>query len=145
MASVVSIHRVRKRDEVAEGLAEATFVTDFGLRDDWRSRARSTRRITLVEAEVLERVARTLGLPVVPSGASRRQVIVRGIDLNALVGRRVRVGPVLVAVEELCLPCRNMEVKIGAGAQAAMGDRGGVCGRVVEGGTMRPGDPVAVE
>ena len=68
--------------------------------------------------------------------------MVRGIALNETVGKCLRVGPLLVSVEELCHPCANMEVKIGAGAQEAMLNRGGVCGRVIEGGVLRPGDPV---
>jgi MOSC domain-containing protein YiiM len=38
-----------------------------------------------------------------------------------------------------------MEDKIGPGARAALGDRGGICARVVEGGTLRVGDAVRVE
>jgi MOSC domain-containing protein YiiM len=81
----------------------------------------------------------------VPSGASRRQVVVRGIALNDTVGKRLRVGPLVVEVHELCDPCENMESKIGPGAMRAMEGRGGVCGRVIVGGVLRPGDRVEIE
>jgi MOSC domain-containing protein YiiM len=68
--------------------------------------------------------------------------VVRGIALNDAVGKRLRVGPLLVQIDELCDPCRNMETKIGPGAERALEARGGVCGRVIEGGVLRPGDPV---
>ena len=144
MAVVVSIHRVAEHDGPAVALDEARFIADRGLEGDWRGRPDSNRQITLIEAEALEHTAHVLGLEVVPPGASRRQVVVRGIPLNATVGKQPRVGPLLVRVEELCDPCRNMESKIGRGAQAAMADRGGVCGRVIEGGVLRPGDPVSI-
>jgi MOSC domain-containing protein YiiM len=145
MANVVSIHRITARDGLAVALDEANFLADFGLEGDWRSRRGRGRQITLIEADGLEHVARVLGLPAVPAGASRRQVVVRGMALNETVGKCLRVGTVLVAVHELCDPCANMEVKIGPGAREAMHDRGGVCGRVLEGGVVRPGDPVTVE
>ena len=143
MATVISIHRVAQRYAPAEALGAATFVADFGLEGDWRSRRGSDRQITLIEAEALEDVARALGIDGIPAGASRRQLVVRGLSLNDTVGKRLRVGPLLVAVEERCDPCINMESKIGPGAQHAMRERGGVCGRVIEGGVVRPGDAVA--
>jgi MOSC domain-containing protein YiiM len=57
----------------------------------------------------------------------------------------LRVGEVLLAVTSRCDPCVKMNGKIGAGAQAALTDRGGVCARVLAGGILRVGDPVAVE
>jgi MOSC domain-containing protein YiiM len=144
MGTVVSIHRVPSRDAPAVALERARFVADLGLDGDWRSRKDSDRQITLIEAEALDAVAAALGIPGVPPGASRRQVMVRGVALNDMVGRHLRVGPLLVRVEDLCHPCRNLEAKIGRGAQVAMADRGGVCGRVIEGGLLSPGDPVSI-
>jgi MOSC domain-containing protein YiiM len=143
VGNVVSIHRVATRDAPAVALERATFVADLGLEGDWRAWKGASRQVTLIEAEALEAVAAALGLAAVPAGASRRQVVVRGIALNATVGRYLRVGPLLVKIEDLCDPCRNMEEKIGPGARAAMATRGGVCGRILEGGVLSPGDSVS--
>lgn len=145
MGHVVSIHLVSQRDGPAAALDIAQFVADYGLSGDFRSRKGRGRQITIVEAEVLEHVAARLGIDAVPAGASRRQVVVRGVDLNATLGKRLRLGDVLVSVEAPCDPCSNMEAKIGPGARQAMHDRGGVCGRVLEGGAIRPDDLVIVE
>ena len=142
MATVVSIHRVAGRDGPATALEEARVVADFGLVGDWRSRSRRGRQITLIEAEALEAVAAELGLEAVPAGASRRQVVVRGLRLDGTIGRRIRIGEVVFAIDEPCDPCANMERQIGPGARRAMRDRGGVCGRVLEGGTLRRGEEV---
>src|SRR5215210_1397238 len=58
--------------------------------------------LTLIEAEVLE----DLGLA--PEGA-RRNVVTRGIDLNALVGERFSVGDVECFGQRLCEPCAHLE------------------------------------
>lgn len=144
MASVLSVHRVAVKNGPTEKLDTASFVANFGLEGDWRSRKNRGRQITLIEAEALEEVARILKLPAIPAGASRRQVLVRGIDLNTTVGKTLRVGPLLIKVEALCDPCRNMESMVGSGAHRAMENRGGVCARVLEGGTLRPGDTVEI-
>jgi len=144
MSRVVSIHLVTQRDGPATALDVAQFVADYGLTGDFRSRKGRGRQITIVEAEALEQVAARLGIEAVPPGASRRQVVVRGVDLNATIGKRLRVGDVLVGVEAPCDPCSNMEVKIGPGARQAMFNRGGVCGRVLEGGAIHPEDVVIV-
>jgi MOSC domain-containing protein YiiM len=144
MAKVVSIHRITEYNGPAVALEAAPFVADRGLEGDWRSHAGGQRQITLIESEALQDVARALGREAVASGASRRQVVVRGIALNDTVGKRLRVGPLLVEVDELCDPCPNMEDKIGPGAQAALKQRGGIVGRVIEGGVLRPGDQVTL-
>ncbi len=144
MATVVSIHRVPAKDEPAEALDAANVIANFGLEGDWRSRKGRGRQMTLIDADALVQVAEALKLPGIPAGASRRQVVVRGLPLNATVGQRLRVGPLLVEVHDLCEPCRNMEKTIGRGALWAMQNCGGVCGRVLEGGTLRTGDGVAV-
>ena len=58
--------------------------------------------LTLIEAEVVDE----LGVaPEVP----RRNVVTRGIDLNALVGHRFRVGEVECEGQRLCEPCAHLQ------------------------------------
>ena len=143
MAEVVSIHRAAVKDGVAEPLREAVVREDYGIEGDWRSRGGKDRQVTLIEEEALLAVGERLGAPVKP-GASRRQVVVRGLPLNATVGQVLRVGDVELQVTGLADPCDNMERTIGPGARAALEDRGGVCARVLRGGTLRVGDAVRV-
>jgi MOSC domain-containing protein YiiM len=144
MGEVVSIHLARKPHGVAESLERVLVHANYGLNGDWRSHRDRSGQLTLIEAEALEDVARQLGQEI-PAGASRRQVVVRGVALNALLGRRLRLGPVLVFVADLCDPCSQMERTIGRGAQAAMEDRGGVRCHVLEGGELQVGDSVTEE
>ena len=144
MPKVISIHRVTVKGGPVVELAEANFIANFGLEGDCRSRKGRGRQITLIEADALEFVAEALKLSGIPSGASRRQVLISGMALNDTVGKRLRVGPLLIDVHGLCDPCKKMEKAIAPGAFWAMNQRGGVCGRVIEGGVLRPGDSVEV-
>jgi MOSC domain-containing protein YiiM len=144
MGEVVSIHIVRQRDGSAEEVERATVQTNFGLEGDWRSRRNRAGQLTLIEAEALEEVGRLLGSSV-PSGASRRQVVVRGVSLNELLGQRIRIGGVHLFVETPCDPCKRMEETIGTGARQALERRGGVRCFVLAGGEIGVGDAVTEE
>ena len=93
--------------------------------------------LTLIEAEVLDEV----GL----SGAeSRRQVVVRGVRLNDLVGKRFRVGDVECLGVELCEPCLHMESLTRPGIIEELVHRGGLNADILTGGTISVGDAVVV-
>jgi MOSC domain-containing protein YiiM len=144
MGEVVAIHRVRQRDGVAEAAEHAVVQTNYGLEGDWRSRRNRAGQLTLIEAEALDEVGRLLGYPV-PPGTSRRQVVVRGVNLNGLIGQRIRIGAVRLFVETPCDPCSRMQETIGAGAREALEGRGGVRCFVLAGGELRVGDPISEE
>ena len=144
MGEVVSIHLARQRDGAAEAVERATVQTNYGLVGDWRSLRNRAGQLTLIEAEVLEEVGRLLGSRV-PSGASRRQVVVRGIRLNELLGQRIRLGAIRLFVETPCDPCARMEETIGAGARKALEGRGGVRCFVMAGGELCVGDLIVEE
>jgi len=68
--------------------------------------------------------------------------VVSGIPLVALKGRRFRVGEVVLEGTAPCDPCSRMEAALGPGGFNAMRGHGGLCARIVSGGTMRLGDVV---
>ena len=144
MGEVVSIHIVRQRNGALESVERATVQTNYGLQGDWRSRRNRSGQLTLIEAEVLTEVEHLLGAPI-PPGASRRQVVVRGVNLNDLIGQRIRIGEVHVFVETPCDPCSRMEETIGAGARNALEGRGGVRCFVLAGGELAVGDSIVEE
>lgn len=144
MAEVVSIHIVREKKTPAESCDHVTIRTNFGIEGDYRSGKYQTGQITLIESEVMDMVSRELGYEI-PAGASRRQIVVRGILLEESIGYKLRLGSVLVLIEERCKPCNNMEVMIGNGAKDAMNGQGGVRCRVIKGGDLHVSDAVTVE
>jgi hypothetical protein len=91
--------------------------------------------LTLIEAEVVDE----LGLP--PEEA-RRNVVTRGIDLNALVGARFRVGDVECVGRRLCEPCAHLQRLTHPGILRDLVHRGGLRADVLSGGTIRLGDPI---
>jgi MOSC domain-containing protein YiiM len=103
------------------------------------------RHVTLVFEDDWNAAAATLGLAVDPAGR-RANVLLSGSGGGELVGRRVRIGDVVVDVKGVTAPCPVME-KAAPGMMAALRPdaRAGVWGRIVTGGTLRPGDALAAE
>ena len=101
--------------------------------------------LTLIEAEVLD----TLDLPsgrLTPEQA-RRNIVSRGIGLNALVGERFRVGDVECFAQRLCEPCAHLERLTAAtgrpGTLRALIHKGGLRADVLNDGEIRVGDQIA--
>ena len=91
--------------------------------------------LTLIEAEVVDE----LGLP--PAEA-RRNVVTRGIDLNALVGRRFRVGEAECVGRRLCEPCAHLQRLTHPGILRDLVHRGGLRADILADGPIRVGDTI---
>ncbi len=104
--------------------------------------ASGKRGVTLIQAEHLPAIALLSGHPVVAPETLRRNVVVSGIPLIALKGRRFRIGTALFEGTAPCDPCSRMEDALGPGAYNAMRGHGGLCARVIGGGELRVGDAV---
>ena len=96
--------------------------------------------MTLIEAEALEALAAE-GVEISWEEA-RRNVVTRGIGLNALVGRRFLIGEVECVGRRLAEPCSHLQRLAPPGILAGLVHRGGLRADILEGGTIRVGDPV---
>jgi hypothetical protein len=95
--------------------------------------------LTLFEAEV----AKELGIePYVP----RRNIVVRGVSLDGLIGTRFRLGDALLAGVRRCDPCRYIQSLTGVPGltKSLAQERGGIRARIIEGGKIRLSDTIQV-
>ena len=130
--------------ELPVGVDAVRAVAGGGLEGEYHftpDGAPSGGALTLIAAEALTGLEDDTGIAL-SHEESRRNVLTRGIDLNALVGRRFRVGEVQCEGVELCEPCRNLERMTEQGVLRGLVHRGGLRADVLTGGTIRVGDPV---
>jgi MOSC domain-containing protein YiiM len=99
------------------------------------------RAVTLIAVEALEAFAAETGTELT-AAESRRNVLTRGIDLNALVGKRFRVGEVECVGVELCEPCLHLESVTHPGVVKGMVHRAGLNADLLTDGVIAVGDPV---
>jgi MOSC domain-containing protein YiiM len=97
--------------------------------------------LTLIQAEVLDELVltedRRLGY-----AEARRNVITRDVDLNALVGRRFRVGDVECFGQRLCEPCAHLERLTTKGVLRGLIHRGGLRADVLTDGRIGIGSAI---
>lgn len=131
----------RVEARVGGGLAGDRYDTGLG---HWSPIRRSGQGLTLIEGEVLDRLAAVDGLVLAP-GDTRRNVTTRGIDLDAAIGRRLRIGSVVVRVVRRCEPCAYLDGLLGRPVLDHLVHRGGVRVEIETGGTVAIGDSIVVE
>lgn len=119
--------------------------TGGGLAGDRYASESGKRGVTLIQAEHLPVIAALSGHAEIAPATLRRNLLVSGIPLVALKGRRFRIGDVLLEGTDDCDPCSRMEAALGPGGYNAMRGMGGLCARILEGGTIRAGDAVVAE
>ena len=90
-------------------------------------------------------IAALAGHGQVAASLLRRNVVISGLPVIALKGRRFRIGDVLLEGTDPCDPCSRMEAALGPGGYNAMRGMGGLCARILEGGVIRAGDEVVAE
>jgi MOSC domain-containing protein YiiM len=119
--------------------AEGRLITDFGLEGD-RHAGRPLRQVSLLNVETVEELAGK-GLPVKP-GVLGENITVEGLPVMQLSeGERLRIGEVELEITGDRPACREL-LGVHRDALKEMVGRTGKMARVVQGGTVRPGDPI---
>jgi hypothetical protein len=106
------------------------------------------RDVTLIEVEVLEALA--VGQPRVPGLTAtltpdqhRRNLTTRGVPVNHLLGKRFKVGEVVLRAARFNFPCKYIEELLGIpGLYEGLLNRSGMNCAIEVGGIIRPGDAI---
>jgi hypothetical protein len=102
----------------------------FDFRENYKG------QVTFFSKEVLEALRRELNLPEAQPAATRRNVLVSGIDLNRLIRMRFEIQGVWFEGVEECRPCHWMNLALGPGAEEWLKRRGGLRARILSDGVL---------
>lgn len=164
--TVVSIHLTPSHGAAMVAVKEARAVAGRGLEGDrfFQAEGAATggpkgpprrnanvgiggkpdREITLIEVEAIEALNRDWDLDLDP-GDARRNIVTRGVSLNALVGRAFKVGAVTLRGLKPCDPCAHLAKLTRREVLEGLAHRGGLRAGVVTDGIIRVGDAVRVD
>jgi MOSC domain-containing protein YiiM len=118
-----------------EELLEARAVADLGLEGCAHARPRGKRQVLLMDRETLEAMQLSPGI-------LRENITTDGFDVNGLaIGQQLQIGEARFEVSMVCMPCYLME-RIRRGLRKELWGRRGMLCRILEGGTIRVGDPI---
>ena len=100
-------------------------------------------QVTLIESEDLERIQLTTDVKVL-NGEHRRNLVTRGVRLDALLGRHFRIGKAIFEYDRPRPPCRYIASITEPGMTGALAGSAGICARVVQSGTIRCDDSITI-
>lgn len=134
----ILLRPVRRAEPVR---AEVADLLEDGLAGDHASRGK--RSLTLIQAEHLSVISAFAEGEATP-GRLRRNLVVSGINLAALRGIRLGLGPhSVIEITGPCAPCSRMEEALGEGGTNAVRSHGGWCAQVLRPGRIAIGHLVA--
>ncbi len=152
--TLLHIHVAPGASYEMEELAEAVCVAGRGIIGDRYYQGIGTyspkpdvREVTLIEQEALDALARNdpplqNGPLLLAPADHRRNLTVIGVPLNHLVGRRFRVGDVVLRGGRLNFPCKYLEELLGQPVYLPLYNRSGLNCGIERGGTIQPGDTI---
>jgi MOSC domain-containing protein YiiM len=146
---VESIHIAPSAGDPMQTVESVRAIAGVGLEGDryarvighWSPNTAVDRDVTLIEAEEIERLAAEHGISLA-AGETRRNITTRGIRLNALVGRRFRIGDVLCEGTRLCEPCQYLTDMLAKPVLGPLVHRAGLRARIVTDGEIAVGEGI---
>ena len=101
-------------------------------------RAHRTASVTVMAIESIERIA-----PRLDPADTRRNIIVRGLDIDAMRGEDFSLGGIMFRAHRPANPCAWMDVALAPGAFRGLRGHGGMRCEPLTSGTLRLGPTVA--
>ena len=124
---------------VGRGLVGDRYAAGAGSFSRWPGKGRA---LTLVAVEALAEAEAEFGVAMM-HGEHRRNLVVAGVDLRALLGGEFQIGGATFRGARVCAPCKYL-VRVTGQPRAfdALVGRGGIRAEVVAGGRIATGDAV---
>ena len=144
MASVVAVCRSEHKGTIKQNIHQGFFKENYGLLADAHSDAGSHRQVSLLALESINKM-RPMGLALKP-GDFAENITTEGIDLVHLpLGTRLVVGTeVVLEVTQIGKECHSGCAILKQVGKCIM-PLEGIFARVLQGGTVKEGDCIAVE
>lgn len=144
MGRLIGIARRDGKRAAMQELSTAEVDDATGVARDFRGRP-GNRQVTIISSEAWQAACREVGVEL-PWTTRRANLLVEGLQLPQQPGRIVRIGDLRLEITMETDPCSRMdEQQDGLKAALAPDWRGGVCCRVLSGGTIRIGDAVSID
>lgn len=127
-------HEILGREKIecvaGRGLLDDRF---FDYKEDYKG------QITLFDYSTYERVMREFALPDLQPSAFRRNVVVKGADLNELIGKDFTLGVIELSGSEEAKPCYWMDEACAPGVEKFLRGFGGLRCRIKTSGSLTKG------
>ena len=140
---VIGLHKTPRSFLPMKNFKTLQLITGVGIEGDRHAtgeafhsdRPEEGRQITLFEEETLEALFRDHNIILKPED-HRRNVTTRDVPLNHLVGKKFKIGNVILEGTRLSTPCRHIEQITGLELFNQLMNRAGLNAKIVVGGKI---------
>lgn len=105
--------------------------------------AHRTASVTVMSIEAIERLGPLLGATGLDPADTRRNIIVRGLEIDGMRGEEFELGGIRFRAHRPANPCAWMDVTLASGAHRALRGRGGMRCEPLTSGTLTLGPTTA--
>lgn len=142
MAKVIAINISEKKGVVKHPVEEAVFLVGQGIENDAHCGQDDIRQVSLLADESVDKM-RAMGLEL-SAGVFAENITTQGIELKTLpIGTKLKIGNTLQEVSKIGKECHNgCAIKEQTGTCVMPTE--GIFTKVIEGGTVRPGDEIII-
>ena len=146
MAAVLEIGIAEKNHQDIKKMESIEVVASKGIIGDryFQDFNGDTEQITIIESENIDYYNSTFNTKY-NYLEFRRNIVTKDIKLNDLVGKIIQVGKIKLKVNDLCRPCKELQVKLGQNnIIKEFLRRGGLRCEILTSGTINVGDEIKI-
>jgi MOSC domain-containing protein YiiM len=113
MPEIIKIGLTKNHNQEIIEVREIDLVAGKGIIGDrhFKDYNESFNQLTIIESESIDEYNFKNNLDI-PHLNFRRNIVTKGIKLNNLVEKRIKIGPVSLKVIDLCRPCRHLSEEL---------------------------------
>ena len=144
MASVFAVCKSRKKGIRKDTVTEGVFKEEYGMVDDAHADCQTHRQVSLLAMESIDKMQGT-GIDLKP-GDFAENITTKGIDLVSIpIGTKISIGDeVVLEMTQLGKECHTACAIRKQVGKCIMPEEG-IFGRVLRGGTVKPGDTIKTD
>tara|TARA_B110001450_G_scaffold212031_1_gene203858 strand:+ start:127 stop:573 length:447 start_codon:yes stop_codon:yes gene_type:complete len=113
MSKVYKIGITKINNQIIDNVESIDVVKDKGIVGDRHFQEFNDpyNQLSLIECENIDYYNNKYKLNI-PHLDFRRNIVTKGIELNDLIGKKIKIGDVLVEGIDLCRPCKHLSEKL---------------------------------
>jgi len=139
---VIAVNISEKKGQIKKPVEKINLIKDFGLEGDAHG-GKWHRQVSLLARESIEKM-QALGIEGLCTGKFAENITTEGIALHTKgVGTSIKVGEAVLEISQIGKEC-HLDCEILRNNMECVLTAEGIFARVIEGGTIKPGDGIEV-
>ena len=146
MSEVIKIGVTKNYNQEIIEINEISLIADKGIVDDrhFRDYNDPFNQLSIIESENIDEYNLKYKLNI-PYLNFRRNIITKGIKLNDLMEKRIKIGSIELEVIDLCRPCRHLSEKLNRNnVIKEFLRKGGIRCQIINDGKIYLGDKIKI-